>query len=92
MPIVYSDVMPTDRWQAEQWYNTLDCCVTVEIHEALAKDPAAQATYAFERGLQGILLDMMLTGFRRTSSGSSGRWPSSRAGSIGSPRSFGARA
>jgi DNA polymerase-1 len=64
MPIVYSDVMPTDRWQAEQWYNTLDCCVTVEIHEALAKDPAAQATYAFERGLQGILLDMMLTGFR----------------------------
>lgn len=52
----------------EQWYNTLDCCVTLEVWEKLQaearNDPADVRTYAFGRQLQGILLHMMLTGFR----------------------------
>lgn len=64
MPTILSDSRPTDPWLVEQWYNTLDCCVTLEVHQKLAAEPEAERTYAFERQIQGVLLDMMLTGFR----------------------------
>lgn len=66
MPIVLSDQRPSEPWLMEQWYNTLDCCVTLEVWEKLVVDepPNGSHTYAFERQLQGVLLHMMLTGFR----------------------------
>lgn len=64
MPIIFSDQKPSDPWLVEQWYNVLDCCVTREVYDAIAPLPEAHGVYAFERGMQGVALDMMLTGFR----------------------------
>lgn len=49
-------------------YNGLDCCVTLEVFQALSKElrqqnnPAASLVYDFERGMQAPALDMMRRG------------------------------
>lgn len=64
MPIVYSETVPETSRMREWWYNSLDCAVTLEIHQKLAQKNSGQGVYAFERALQGPALDMMLRGFR----------------------------
>lgn len=64
MPVILSDSRPSEPWLMEQWYNTLDCCVTEEIYDKLQEIPGSDRTYAFGLQLQGILLDMMLGGIR----------------------------
>lgn len=47
-----------------QIYCGLDCCVTVEVLEALQQQfPKAPSIYAFERALQAPLFEMMRRGF-----------------------------
>lgn len=50
-----------------QTYNGLDCCLTLEIFEALWAEaqfePAALKVYQFERDLQAPAMDMSLRGF-----------------------------
>lgn len=47
-------------------YNGLDCCVTMAVHEelakALAREPHAQTSYQFVRAMQGPALEMMRRG------------------------------
>jgi DNA polymerase-1 len=64
MPVIFSDQRPDTPRHREWWYNGLDCGVTLEIHEVLARKNEGQQVYAFERALQGPALDMMLRGFR----------------------------
>lgn len=70
MPIFDSAQRPVDPWLAEQWYNSLDCCVTHEIFErldaehGLGPNSPGMLVYDFERSMQGPALDMMLRGFR----------------------------
>lgn len=47
-------------------YNGLDCCVTLEVKEALAPqlDNTTRATYEFEKSLQGPILEMDLRGVK----------------------------
>ncbi len=50
-------------------YNSLDCCITREVHDVLeglsiAHRTQADQIYGFSRALQGPYLDMMLRGFR----------------------------
>lgn len=47
-----------------QIYNGLDCCVTLEIHEALKTIPGNEIIYDFERAMQAPALEMMLRGLR----------------------------
>jgi DNA polymerase I-like protein with 3'-5' exonuclease and polymerase domains len=50
---------------AREWvYNGLDCCVTLEVRDALLPifDDTSRATYTFSRALQAPILDMTLTG------------------------------
>ena len=48
-----------------QVYNGLDCCVTMEVWQALqSQRPQAEPVYSFERALQAPYLEMMLRGFR----------------------------
>jgi DNA polymerase I-like protein with 3'-5' exonuclease and polymerase domains len=50
---------------AREWvYNGLDCCVTLEVRDALLPifDDTTRATYTFSRALQAPILDMTLTG------------------------------
>ena len=57
---------PADQFQI---YNGLDCCVTAEVFEQLSdllrkqNSPHAKNLYDFERGMQGLALDMMRRGF-----------------------------
>lgn len=66
MPTVLSDIHPDElrENQREWWYNALDCCVTLEVHEILSRKNQSTNVYDFERSLQGPALDMMLRGFR----------------------------
>lgn len=49
----------------DQVYNSLDCCVTFEVHEALQVLTSSESTiYRFERALQAPVLEMMLRGFK----------------------------
>jgi hypothetical protein len=64
---VFKDRMNSaDRYQI---YNGLDCCVTAEIFEHLSSElrkqnePFASDLYNFEKGMQGLALDMMRRGF-----------------------------
>lgn len=61
--ILDSAKVPLDPNLREFWYNSLDCCVTLEIAELLLDKPEGRAAYNFELGLQGPVLDMMLRGF-----------------------------
>jgi DNA polymerase family A len=69
MPLIdTSDEAALQRLSAHdlyQVYNGLDTCVTMEIYEVLSKQlsPAAADLYRFEKGMQGLALDMMLRGF-----------------------------
>ena len=48
-----------------QVYNGLDCCLTFEVHEALAALPPRNlGIYSFERALQAPYLEIMQRGFR----------------------------
>lgn len=50
---------------AKEWvYNGLDCCVTLEIRDALLPnlDPITQQTYNFSRALQAPILEMSTRG------------------------------
>lgn len=50
---------------AREWlYNGLDCCVTLEIRDALLPilDPVTRGTYSFSRALQAPILEMATTG------------------------------
>ena len=53
-----------DEWTASQVYNGLDCCVTREVLDVIEPqlDKETQATYDFERALQGPILEMRLRG------------------------------
>lgn len=62
--LVLSTEIPADARSREWWYNSLDAAVTLEIHEKLAVKNGGQLTYAHERQMQGVALDMMLRGFR----------------------------
>lgn len=64
MPYIDSTNKPEGSRLVEWWYNSLDCAVTLEIYNTIGPRPEAQNTYAFEQGLQGVALEMMLTGFR----------------------------
>lgn len=64
MPVQFSDIRPEQPQEREWWYNSLDCCVTREIHDKLAQSNFGGGTYDFERAIQGPLLDMMLRGMR----------------------------
>jgi DNA polymerase-1 len=51
-------------WERSQVYNGLDCCITREILDKLLPqlDEYTEATYTFERQLQGPVLEMRLRG------------------------------
>lgn len=63
MPWIDSTIMPTDTRSKEWWYNSLDAAVTLEIYNVFQGWNEGQATYNFERSLQGPALDMMVRGF-----------------------------
>lgn len=68
MRIIKTHELPSlddlDDWTASQVYNGLDCCVTREVLDAIEPqlDRYTQATYDFERELQGPILEMRLRG------------------------------
>jgi len=67
MKIISTDsVQPKDlsRWEQDQVYNGLDCCVTAEVLDALLPqlDNHTAATYSFSKALQGPALEMRLRG------------------------------
>jgi|SRR5215472_2890154 len=69
MKIIETDkVKPTSLKPIErEWvYNGLDCCVTMEVLDALLPqlDNLTAATYSFSRSLQGPVLEMGLRGVR----------------------------
>jgi DNA polymerase I-like protein with 3'-5' exonuclease and polymerase domains len=53
-----------DQFEADQVYNGLDCCITMEVLEQCLGqlDPVTQRTYDFSRALQGPCLEMSLRG------------------------------
>lgn len=66
MPIVETALLKPGVPRADtlQVYNGLDCCLTFEVfEEILAANPQVPPVYAFERGLQAPILEMMLRGF-----------------------------
>lgn len=62
MPIIATHQDPLDTHQ-HQIYNGLDCCVTMEVYEALEKLGRTPATYAFSLAMQAPALDIMRRGF-----------------------------
>lgn len=72
MPIIQTaDISPEIKWTSgaqHQAYCGLDCCVTLEVLEAilpqLAARPLAAQIYDFEKALQAPYLDIMKRGFR----------------------------
>jgi len=58
------DINNLSDWDADQIYNGLDCAVTRELVDVLTSqlDKETAATYAFERELQGPILEMRLRG------------------------------
>jgi DNA polymerase I len=67
MKIIHTDTLNPDdipKHEREWIYNGLDCCVTREILDVLLPqlDNRTTATYAFERALQGPILEMRLRG------------------------------
>lgn len=69
MPVVKTNLLLPDQYLSSsdnlQIYNGLDTMITFEVHESLNRlfnrEPEI---YAFERALQGPLLEVMLRGFR----------------------------
>lgn len=69
MKIIHTHEITPDKLKAQEkeWvYNGLDCCLTVEILEALKPqlDNVTAGTYAFSRALQGPVLEMGLRGVK----------------------------
>jgi DNA polymerase I-like protein with 3'-5' exonuclease and polymerase domains len=67
LPVIETHKLgPHDRLdEGHAVYNGLDCCLTLEIHEVLARlSNQEPAIYDFERAMQAPALDMMLRGFR----------------------------
>lgn len=60
------DPLKLSGWEREQVYNGLDCCLTVEILNALLPqlDNFSTRTYAFSCALQGPVLEMGLRGVK----------------------------
>lgn len=59
--VPHSPLSPDDR----HWiYNGLDCCVTLEVRDAIKPqlDNTTRATYEFSKSLQGPILEMSLRG------------------------------
>ena len=54
----------TTQWERDQVYNGLDCCITMEVFEAMHPQlgPETSKTYDFSRALQGPVLEMNLRG------------------------------
>lgn len=63
--IIQTDTLSpaTSGEEAYYIYNGLDCCLTHEVFENMPWHDYAQASYDFERELQGPYLGMMLNGF-----------------------------
>ena len=61
-----SEVSPDalTKWERDQVYNGLDCCVTAEVLDVLLPqlDGYTAATYAFSKSLQAPVLEMRLRG------------------------------
>lgn len=68
--IIYSDTLTPEKLKSfgqterDYIYNTLDCCVTFEVFNAIQPllDDQTRAIYRFERDLQGPVLEMNLRG------------------------------
>lgn len=60
-----TDAPPTGATEQLHIYNGLDCCVTLEVLEAILPqlDEVTQRVYNFERSLQGPVLEMQCRGF-----------------------------
>lgn len=58
--------MPTRETEKLHIYNGLDCCVTLEVLEAILPnlDETTAATYDFERALQAPIMEMNMRGVR----------------------------
>lgn len=63
-----SKTLPSDLspWEADQVYNGLDCCVTLEVLNVLEPqlDNQTRTTYEFSKSLQGPVLEMGIRGCR----------------------------
>lgn len=59
-------VPPTSTTEGLWHYNALDCCITMEVFEAIAPqlDNLTTSTYEFSKALQGPALEMKLRGIR----------------------------
>ncbi len=59
-----TDIETLSRWEKDQIYNGLDCCVTAEVLDVLLPqlDSHTAATYTFSKELQGPILEMRLRG------------------------------
>jgi DNA polymerase-1 len=72
MPYIRTDeltpnsISELSQFQRRQIYNSLDCCITHEVHDALGRitNNAPNVIYDFERALQAPVLEMMQRGFR----------------------------
>src|ERR1700676_2933079 len=55
---------PLNQFERDQVYNGLDCCVTLEVLEAILPqlDNDTRPTYVFSKALQGPVLEMRLRG------------------------------
>ena len=63
--IATHSLISMDHEHAQQIYNALDCCVTLEVWEELQRmHNQAPEIYNFERALQAPALEMMLRGFK----------------------------
>lgn len=62
--ITEADINALDYNSREWAYNGLDCCVTLEIRDALIPqlDNTTRHTYEFSKALQGPILEMMMRG------------------------------
>ena len=69
MRIIKTETMQPDSLNRNDglWaYNGLDCCITLEVFEALRGEltPVTEATYSFSKSLQGPILEMNSRGIR----------------------------
>ena len=66
--IIYSDEIPEDLTSLEvlSIYNGLDCALTLEVFDVIKNqlDANTSKIYAFEKALQGPVMDMQLRGIR----------------------------
>jgi hypothetical protein len=63
--IIYSDTFEPRTQNESDWlYNGLDCCVTLEVLQAIKPmlDNVSSSTYEFEKDMQGPIMEMTLNG------------------------------